>query len=161
MTGETFSHPSVPLPRKREAVFDSKVENCDLVTRFIEEAFEEESWRSEKERDDFFRKLALLTEEIFSNIAFYAYGEKKGKIRIQTWFDSGKFWIRFIDSGRPYNPLDRKDPDVTLPAEKRPIGGLGIFLVKKLSDAIDYHRDEGRNILTVGLRFDRNKEEID
>ena len=57
--------------------------------------------------------------------------------------------LTFIDSGIPYNPLDKADPDVTLSAEEREIGGLGIFLVKKLMDEVNYQYSEGQNILTL------------
>ena len=63
--------------------------------------------------------------------------------------------IRFIDSGIPYNPLEKEDPDVTLPAEKRGIGGLGVFMVKKSMDEVTYEYKDGKNLLTIRKFFDR------
>ena len=57
--------------------------------------------------------------------------------------------IQFLDNGKPYNPLEKEDPDVTLSAEERSIGGLGIFMVKKSMDSLDYEYQDGKNILTI------------
>ena len=98
-------------------------------------------------------KLELVTEEIFVNIANYAYGEGEGDAEIIAKYDGSSVFLTFIDSGRHYNPLEKSDPDVTLSAEDRQIGGLGIFLVKKSTDDAEYEYKDGKNIFTVRKRI--------
>ena len=95
--------------------------------------------------------IELVTEEIFVNIANYAYPDGGGFVTIRRSGGEGPggLTLTFIDGGVPYNPLERPDPDLTLPAEERPIGGLGVFLVKKIVDEARYEYKEGKNILTV------------
>lgn len=96
-------------------------------------------------------QIELAVEEIFVNIAEYAYGLKTGSatIRLELLDDPRCIQLTFMDSGVPYDPLARRDPDVKLPAEQRAIGGLGIFMVKKVMDAISYRHENGHNILTI------------
>ena len=70
-------------------------------------------------------------------------------VRVEVEKDPLAVSITFIDSGHPYNPLEKPDPDVTLPAEKRQIGGLGILLVRELMDSINYERMDGKNVLSL------------
>ncbi len=100
-------------------------------------------------------KMAVAVEELFVNIAHYAYGDKVGmaKIITETQDDPRGISITFIDSGIPYNPLLKEDPDVTLSAEERQIGGLGIYMVKKTVDKIDYSYEDGKNILHIFKAF--------
>ncbi len=100
-----------------------------------------------------FVKLELVTEEIFVNIANYAYGEEEGDAEITAGFDGSTVSLTFADSGSPYNPLEKTDPDVTLSAEDRQIGGLGIFLVKKSTDDASYEYKDGKNIFTVSKKI--------
>ena len=95
--------------------------------------------------------IELVTEEIFVNIASYAYSEPGGFVTIRRSGGEGPegLTLTFIDGGVPYNPLKKPDPDLTLSAEDRPIGGLGVFLVKKIVDEAHYKYEEGKNILTV------------
>ena len=96
-------------------------------------------------------QVSMAVEEIFINIASYAYDPKVGPatIRVEVKEDPLCVIITFVDHGRPYDPLAREDPDVTLPAEQRQVGGLGIFLVKKTMDDIRYEYKDGSNILTL------------
>ena len=93
----------------------------------------------------------MAIDEIFINIASYAYAPGTGDATVTMDYDagSGMFSLTFSDSGIPYNPLLKEDPDVNLPAEERSIGGLGIFLVKKTMDDMRYEYRDGRNILTL------------
>ncbi|MBR1553052.1 MAG: ATP-binding protein [Schwartzia sp.] len=95
--------------------------------------------------------VELVTEEIFVNIASYAYPDGGGFVTIRRSGGEGPegLSLTFIDSGVPYDPLARPDPDMTLSVEERPIGGLGVFLVKKMVDEAHYEYAEGNNILTV------------
>lgn len=97
-------------------------------------------------------QLQLVVEEIFVNIANYAYhphGSGDVDISCDVVGDRMKVVITFTDEGPEFDPLEREDPDTTLGADERPIGGLGIYLVKNTVDGISYRREGGRNILTV------------
>ena len=95
--------------------------------------------------------IDIAIEEIFVNIANYAYGEETGTAVIQVTMheDSLSVEITFIDSGKQYDPLARPDPDVTLPSSKRKKDGLGIFMVKKSMDDVNYEYKDEKNILTI------------
>ena len=96
-------------------------------------------------------QIGLAAEEIFVNVAHYAYAPKKGNvtIRVELTEEPKEARITFIDRGLPYDPLQKADPDVTLSAEDRPIGGLGIFVTKKVMDDVAYEYRSGQNILTM------------
>ncbi len=96
-------------------------------------------------------QLGLAIEEVFINIASYAYAPGTGNATIRVEIDRAAklATITFIDSGVPYNPLKKRDPDITLSASERQIGGLGVFLTKKLTDDVRYDRRDGKNILML------------
>ena len=100
-------------------------------------------------------QIALAVEEVFVNIASYAYTSEEGlaTIRAEITDDPRSAVITFIDSGKPYDPLAKNDPDVTLSAEDREIGGLGIFMVKNLVDDMRYSYQDGKNILSIQKKF--------
>ena len=99
------------------------------------------------------KKFQILTasEEIYVNIASYSYGKDVGKVDITFDFDKTTkiFSISFVDNGVPYNPLEKEDTDITLSAEERKIGGLGIFMVKKIMDDVQYTYADGKNHLVL------------
>ena len=96
-------------------------------------------------------QIALAVEEIFINIASYAYAPDKGKatVRVEVSEDPVTVTITFVDHGMPYDPVAREDPDISLPAEQRDAGGLGIFMTKKVMDDVSYEYRDGQNILTL------------
>ena len=96
-------------------------------------------------------QINVSVEEIFVNIASYAYDPEIGpaKIRVEIVGEPLSVVIGFIDSGKPFNPLERPEPDTTLSAQERAIGGLGIFLVKKTMDEVVYRYEDGHNILSI------------
>ena len=96
-------------------------------------------------------QIAIAVEEIFVNIAHYAYKPETGPatVRVEVEQDPPAISITFIDHGVPYDPLAKEDPDITLSAEDRDIGGLGIFMVKKSMDSIEYEYKDGQNILHI------------
>lgn len=100
-------------------------------------------------------KLDIAVEEIFVNIANYAYPDGGGTALIRVGFipDPLTVEITFTDRGVPYDPLAKPDPDVHLSAEKRQIGGLGIYMVKKSMDDVRYQYLDGQNILTLRKRL--------
>ena len=105
-------------------------------------------------------QIDIALEEIYVNIAHYAYSDVDengkaipdtgtGPVQIILDYDGTIFSLSFIDKGTKYNPLQRKDPDISAPAEEREIGGLGIFMVKKIMDNVTYRYEDGHNILCM------------
>jgi uncharacterized protein (TIGR02172 family) len=96
-------------------------------------------------------QTGLVVEEVFVNVAEYAYDPGTGKVTVcvDVAKDPAVLTLTFIDTGRPFDPLQKADPDVTLSAEQRDIGGLGIFLTKKLMDDVRYEYRDGQNVLTL------------
>ena len=95
--------------------------------------------------------ICVAIEEVFVNVARYAYGGGDGDVRFEIGFEpeSRAVTMRMTDGGVPFDPLKRPDPDITLPAEEREIGGLGIFITKKTMDSVEYTYENGKNILTM------------
>ena len=107
---------------------------------------------------DLLYKIDLAAEEIFVNIAHYAYKEKVPQeedenVWLECTFEDDTLCMIFSDKGVPFNPLDRPDPDITLSAEDRRIGGLGIFLIQEYSDTLSYEYADGENRLTIGKKL--------
>ena len=103
-----------------------------------------------KVNDKLLRQLDVAVDEVCSNIFNYAYKDKKGIVTVDISFKDKTLKISFIDNGVKFNPLNKEDPNVNLPLEERPIGGLGIFLVKQLMDDVTYeYSPNGENILTI------------
>lgn len=130
----------------KELLIDAKVDNLNKVLSFVDQELEELgcSFKSQMQLD-------VAVEEIFVNIASYSYQPGTGSARICLDVEHSPLTIvvRFIDSGIPYDPLKRKDPNVTLGAADRAIGGLGIYMAKKSVDEMLYEYREGKNILTL------------
>ena len=128
---------------------DARVEKLDEVMAFVEGELEAAAVSMKATM-----AITLSVEEVFVNIAHYAYKDSAAK---ECYADIGMEFsespksvtITFTDEGRPYNPLEREDPDITLSAEERGIGGLGIFLVKKNMDCVSYEYRDGKNVLTT------------
>ena len=131
---------------------DATVDNLSKVLAFIDEQLEANNCPMRV-----MLEIDVAAEEIFVNVASYAYTSGIGSVAIEVNFEEKPkaVAIRFIDSGIPYNPLEKEDPDVTLPAEKRGIGGLGVFMVKKSMDEVTYEYKDGKNHLTIRKLFDR------
>ena len=125
-------------------------ENLDSVLDFVNEQLEKPDCPMKTQV-----QLDIAVEEIFVNIASYAYPNVDGKacILLEITEDPISVSITFMDNGVPYNPLDKEDPDVTLSAEERKIGGLGIYMVKKSVDEINYEYKDGHNVLTIKRSF--------
>ena len=130
----------------REITIDAKVDNLHLVTEFLEELLEEHGCSM-----SFQLQLTVAVEEMFVNIANYAYGNKEGKavFKAEVLEDPKAVRVTFTDFGIPFDPLKKADPDVTLPASMRAVGGLGIYMAKKNVDRMDYCYEDGKNILTM------------
>ena len=130
----------------KELVIEARKENLGKVLAFVDEQMEE-SGCSMKDQ----MQMDLSVEELFINVASYAYAPGTGDvtIRVETKEDPRRISITLSDRGMPYNPLEKEDPDVTLSAEERKIGGLGIYMVKKSVDNIHYEYKYGQNIITI------------
>ena len=129
-----------------ELEIEALSENVDDVQGFVNERLETADCPMKAQM-----QIALAVEEIFVNIASYAYAPDKGNatVRVEVSGDPVTVTITFIDRGVPYDPLAKADPDVTLSAEERGIGGLGIFMTKKIMDDVAYEYKDGKNILTL------------
>ena len=98
-------------------------------------------------------KIRLCIEEAAENVVRYAYEGGKGWIEVGTEQEGDALVISMTDAGVAFNPLDKPDPDLTLSVEDRPIGGLGIFLCKKLMDSVEYSREGGLNCLKMKIKI--------
>jgi anti-sigma regulatory factor (Ser/Thr protein kinase) len=125
-----------------ECNVEASLDNVDEALDFIEESASSLSMKEQTQ-------LRIAAEEIFVNIASYAYTPGSGTVTIRVDADASAVTVEFADTGKAYNPLEHKDPDVTLPAEERDIGGLGLLMVKKMTDDIAYVRSGDTNILTI------------
>ncbi len=130
----------------KEMTVEAAAENIPAVTDFVDGCLDALGC-PEKAR----LQINVAVDELISNIAHYAYAPDSGQVTVRTEPDpkTPSVAIVFIDSGRPYNPLVREDPDVTLSAEDREPGGLGIFMVKKTMDDLKYEYRNGQNVLTI------------
>ena len=129
-----------------ELTLEAKTENLDKVLSFVDEHLEEQECPMKTQM-----QIDIAVEELFVNIAHYAYHPEVGPvtIRVEVQKEPLAVTITFIDQGVPYDPLAKEDPDITLSAEERQIGGLGIFMVKKSMDDIAYEYKDGQNILYI------------
>lgn len=129
-----------------ELEIDASRENLADVQTFVEEHLENADCPMKAQM-----QIGIAVEEIFVNIASYAYNPEKGNatVRVEVSEEPVTVTVTFIDHGVPYDPLAKADPDVTLTAEERGIGGLGIFMTKKLMDDVAYEYRDGKNILTL------------
>ena len=130
----------------KEKVFSATKDTLPEVMAFTEECLESFDCPMKSSM-----AICVAVEEIFVNIASYAYGEGTGEVAVSFDFDEGERLMTLIisDEGIPFNPLERDEPDITLSAADRDIGGLGIFITKKTMDTVSYKNENGRNILTM------------
>lgn len=129
-----------------ELTIEATVENLNIVTDFVNEQLELYDCPMKAQM-----QIDIAIDELFSNISYYAYNPDVGPatVRVEVTENPMTVIITFIDNGVPYDPLSTEDPDITLSAEERNIGGLGIFMVKKTMDDIQYEYKDGQNILKI------------
>lgn len=128
----------------REMKIAAALENLEPVLSFLNQALSEFGV-SKGTRIE----LDVAVEELFVNIAHYAYAPDAGDAVIRLEIDGESVSITLEDWGKPYNPLEKPDPDITLSAEERPIGGLGVYMVKESMDDVRYVRRDGKNCITI------------
>lgn len=130
----------------KELTVDATTANIPAVTDFVNEQLEAYGCSMKVQT-----QIDIAIDELFSNIAHYAYhpGVGPATVRVELTEQPCSVVVTFIDNGVPYDPLKKEDPDTTLSADERQIGGLGIFMVKKSMDAVEYTYKDGQNILTI------------
>lgn len=129
---------------------EAKIANLGKVLQFVENELEKTGCGIKAGM-----QISIAVEELFVNVAHYAYTPGAGDVTIgvESYDDPGLIEITLTDSGIPYDPLSKDDPDVTLSAEDRKIGGLGIYMVKKSMDLMKYERVDGKNVVTISKYF--------
>ena len=134
----------------KEITLEAKIENVDKVIEFVNEELDALGCQSKTKIE-----INVAIDEIFANIANYAYNPNIGKatIQVDASDDKKSIIITFIDKGVPFDPLIKKDPNVSLSVEERDVGGLGIFIVKKTMDKVEYEYKENQNILKITKRI--------
>ena len=130
----------------KELTIAATVENIEVVTDFVNQQLELLACPMKAQM-----QINIAIDELFSNIAHYSYNPEIGQatVRVEVMENPLAVSITFIDNGVPYDPLSKEDPDLTLSAEERQIGGLGIYMVKKSMDEITYEYKDGQNILSI------------
>lgn len=130
----------------KELTVDATLESIPVITAFVDEQLEQFGCPVKAQM-----QIDIAIDELFSNIVHYAYhpGVGPATVRVEVVEAPLSVVITFIDQGIPYDPLSKADPDVTLPAEERELGGLGIYIVKKNMSEITYEYKDGRNILKI------------
>ena len=126
--------------------FEAKVEALSDVLGFVDQTLEGYECPMKIQM-----AVCVAIEEVFVNVAHYAYGEGEGDMTLGIGFDeeSRTITFRMTDKGVPFDPLKKPDPDITLSADEREIGGLGIFITKKTMDTVTYAYENGENVLTM------------
>ena len=135
----------------REFCIEALIENLEQVLSFIGDCLEETGCSAKLRL-----QIDVAVEEIFVNIASYAYYPETGSAVIcaEITEEPRMIVIKFIDRGKPYNPLAKPDPDVTASIDERNPGGLGIFMTKKYMDEMEYEYKDGQNILTMKKKIE-------
>lgn len=130
----------------KEITVEAAVQNIEAVTDFVNAQLE--AWGCPRKAR---LQIDIAVDELFSNIARYAYAPGSGMatVRVEITGEPPSAVVTFLDRGRPYDPLSREDPDTTLSAQDRQIGGLGIFMVKKSMDEVTYSYEDGQNMLSI------------
>ena len=130
----------------KEITVMADVKNLEAITAFVDEGLEQFHCPPRIQM-----QLDIAVDELFSNIAYYAYQPGTGDVtvRLEITEEPASVMLTFIDGGIPYDPLSHTDPDTTLSAQERQIGGLGIYMVKKSMDAVSYQYMDGKNILKI------------
>ena len=130
----------------KELTITATVENIGIVTEFVNEQLEALDCPMKAQM-----QIDIAIDELFGNIAHYAYHPEVGNatVRVEVTEEPLAVIVTFIDKGMPYDPLKAAEPDITLSAEERQIGGLGIYMVRKSMDEISYEYKDGKNILSI------------
>lgn len=138
---------------RKSIVLPNDVEEVSKLTAFVEEVCEAMGFDGALTA-----QLTLAIEEAVVNVMKYAYPpQKRGDVTIEAQSNDLRLKFTIIDSGMPFDPTVRAEVDTTLSAEDRPIGGLGIHLVRKIMDSINYERVDSLNVLTLRKKLNNNQ----
>jgi sigma-B regulation protein RsbU (phosphoserine phosphatase) len=144
-SGESQTNPGTPsLVFEQEIVLPAVLDSLEQLLKWLEIALRDFSCPAKT-----CHQLEVVTEEIFVNIANYAYPEKSGDVTVRTGMAGEAFVVQFEDDGVPFDPSGWPNPDTKAAIEDRNIGGLGIYLVKKMTDQVTYRRLNDKNLLTI------------
>lgn len=133
----------------KKLTLPAKIESIEEATAFVDEQLESAGCSPKT-----VNKINVVIDELFGNIARYAYPEGDGDVTVSVETDGDAAKIVFSDHGIAFDPLEKEEPDITKSAEEREIGGLGIFMVRRIMDSVSYTRKDGENILTVIKKTD-------
>ena len=137
---------SVKKAEEAQITIGAEVANLPVMHQFVDLYLEKLDCDMNK-----MLQVEVATEEFFVNIAKYAYGDGEGTVTIKAGisYDPAMLEVTFMDSGAPFDPLAKEDPDTTMSAEDRKIGGLGIYMAKQALDETEYEYKDGQNVLTM------------
>ncbi|MDR2403915.1 MAG: SpoIIE family protein phosphatase [Spirochaetaceae bacterium] len=138
------TNPDTPPVFERETTLPAVLDNLDRLLEWIETVLEDYSCPPKT-----CHQMAVVTEEIFVNIVNYAYPEGSGDVTLRAGRMGEAFVVQFEDDGVPFDPSEWPDPDTKAVIEDRNVGGLGLYLAKKMTDHISYQRLDGKNLLTI------------
>jgi len=134
---------------KEEKIYvPARIESLEMIFAFVNKILDECGCPPKVQK-----KIRITIEEVFVNIASYAYPDAEGWAEIYGSVEDNCVTFKVVDGGIPFNPLQSDEPDFTLPGEEREIGGLGIFMAKKRMDDIQYEYKNDLNILTMKKSF--------
>jgi anti-sigma regulatory factor (Ser/Thr protein kinase) len=134
-----------PLSEKMHCV--ATLEKLNELTEFVEECADRFGLETKKKFG-----LLVAVEEAFVNICSYAYPDGEGEAEISCATEDDAFVFEIADRGSPFDVLSLPDPDTTLDIMDREIGGLGVYFIRRLTDDVSYRRENGKNILRMGLK---------
>ena len=135
---------------EKKLVIKNDISEISKLATFVEELSEEFNLTPELNFN-----LNLVLEEAVSNVILYAYGKEVQKeIALLANMSNNNLIFVLTDSGKEFDPTKVPDADVTLSAEEREIGGLGIFLIRQIMDMVEYQRIDGKNVLTMRKQLD-------
>lgn len=142
---------------EKEITLAATLENMDSALGMIEEGLKQAGCPAKM-----IRQIVVCVEEVYVNVVNYAYDKPPGSCTIRFVTEDllqnqnmSQCLIELRDAGKQFNPLEKEDPDITLSAEERKIGGLGIYMVKNIMDQVTYRYDEKYNILTMTKSWER------
>ena len=134
----------------QSASFRAETESVQKIQDFVKTGLVDKDKVSSKVQ----MHADLAIEELVVNIVRHGFKDQtKGAIYVETRSDGSRLYIRISDNGIPFNPLERKPPDIEADITEREPGGLGIFMVKQVAEQIDYNRKEGRNTLDLVIKL--------
>ena len=144
----------VPNSSEKSSCGSAAVTARLVLTTEIAEFDRLRSWFQEFARqvelpEEITNRMLIAADEVFTNIAEYAYPGAAGQVEVSAEQKDAMLRLTFKDTGKPFDPTKSADPDIQAPASERPIGGLGIFVMKRLMDQVEYRRENGCNILTL------------